>query len=430
MKFSTCLCVLLLSITVTNALLAMTPAERETESQSDDLVLTKDTPALVAALKAELKDQPMASIHQQLLEYAFETATLIPIDPHIKSRSLAQEKVLTSALEAGQPVFVLDRVKQIKNWRFAAMLGSVGSKAAQQEVKRDIIEPVLMIASDVSKDPNVGDWRRGVIRTRIGEAYAWLQVEDLAEAFQSGAEAHEAGLVSVVRAGRCTEDTYVNVRRQLDNMATSERFEVVYNALQGYVALVDKFYPLQERRVELVAMSQAAWVKIRMPIFLRLNIMLSLVEVALEHKDQAQALEWMDQAQVIFDGAQWSPELAIQYRGRMSGLRYLCGKQEEARNYAEDTLKMFDIQYKAILNIHLCRTLLPLAKAYQIMGDASMAEKVFAKAYQESLVNPNSRPRAESLSELACAMVESGFEPSSDLWQAMQTAKAELKDPW
>ncbi|NJL30188.1 MAG: hypothetical protein HC898_00370 [Phycisphaerales bacterium] len=167
-----------------------------------------------------------------------------------------------------------------------------------------------------------------------------------------------------------------------------------------------------------------------MPFFLRLNIMLSLVEVALEHKDQAQALEWMEQAQLLFDGSQWSPEQAIQYRGRMSGLRYLCGQQEEGRKYAEDTLKMFDIQYKAILNIHLCRTLLPLAKAYQVMGDGATAEKVFSRAQEEGLVNPNSRPRAESLSELACAMVESGFEPSAELWQAMQTAKAALKDPW
>ncbi|NJL30187.1 MAG: hypothetical protein HC898_00365 [Phycisphaerales bacterium] len=252
MKFFAALLVCVLTLSVLNPLQAMTPAERETESQSDELVLTKDTPALVAGLKAKLKDQPLGDMQRQLLEYAFDVATLIPIDPHIKSRSLAQEKVLTSALQAGQPVFVLDRVKQIKNWRFAAMLGMVGSEAAQQGVSQEVIEPVLMIASDVAKDPNVGDWRRGVIRTRIGEAFAWLQQDDVANAFQSGAEAHEAGQVTVVRAKRSTQETYALVREQLDAMSTSQRFEVVYNALEGYVALAERFYPQSERRAELV----------------------------------------------------------------------------------------------------------------------------------------------------------------------------------
>jgi len=62
-------------------------------------------------------DAPLEAYQRELLEIAFEAASAIPSDPHIKSRSQAQAAVVTACLELNQPQRALGYIERIDDWR-------------------------------------------------------------------------------------------------------------------------------------------------------------------------------------------------------------------------------------------------------------------------------------------------------------------------
>src|SRR5262245_33770520 len=84
-------------------------------------LLTAGTAAfLVHARTNDLADEPIAPFRGELLDIAFRAASAFPVDPHIKNRSRAQEAVVKTALELGQPQRALVETEQIDNWRRGA----------------------------------------------------------------------------------------------------------------------------------------------------------------------------------------------------------------------------------------------------------------------------------------------------------------------
>ncbi len=72
-----------------------------------------------------LADAPLVRYQSELLDLAFETATVIPIEPHIKDRSRAQEGVVAACIELAQPVRAVGYTEQIDNWRRGSAYGDL-----------------------------------------------------------------------------------------------------------------------------------------------------------------------------------------------------------------------------------------------------------------------------------------------------------------
>src|SRR5262245_10686053 len=78
----------------------------------------KENPVPAAEQQSgNLTDKPLAAFQNELLNTAFEVATKIPIDPHIKDRSRTQEEVFGVSLKLDQPKRALQFLEKIDNWR-------------------------------------------------------------------------------------------------------------------------------------------------------------------------------------------------------------------------------------------------------------------------------------------------------------------------
>src|SRR5262245_54547858 len=60
---------------------------------------------------------PLATFQGELLDFAFDVATAIPIQPHIKDRSRAQEQVVAACLELNLRQRAQGYIERIDNWR-------------------------------------------------------------------------------------------------------------------------------------------------------------------------------------------------------------------------------------------------------------------------------------------------------------------------
>jgi hypothetical protein len=109
---------------------------------------------------------------RDLLDLAFKTATAIPIRPHIKDRSRAQESVVAVSLDLGQPQRAQHYIKQIDNWRRGAGYADLAFYCAQHG-KTNEAQHYLDLASQSTRDPKVEDWRRDRIRVKIAKAHLW-----------------------------------------------------------------------------------------------------------------------------------------------------------------------------------------------------------------------------------------------------------------
>ena len=75
-------------------------------------------------------------------------------------------------------------------------------------------------------------------------------------------------------------------------------------------------------------------------------------------------------------------------------------------------------------------SLRPVAEAYMSMGDTAAAMAVYRTAVEESVVNPNSRPRALDLVATCCSLALNDVEPDAELWTRLREVDASLDHPW
>lgn len=388
-----------------------------------------DQPACADEREAEVvsapTDAPLAAFRSELLDLAFEAATAMPVKPHIKNRSRAQEACVAACLELKQPQRTLACIERIDNWRRGAAYADLALYCARQG-DTAVAERYLDLA--VQEAEGVEDWRRDNIRVRIAKTHAWLGQALQAEEFEKGVVASETGKVAGVRAIRSAPDFFDERVSELDRLVALGNFDILKNAMESYLDLYRRFYEDAGRRTIVEAKIKASWGDL--PIFIRLELGMKLAGAALAHSDQAKALELVNEAQALFDGAQWYLEYQIPLAGKLAGLRFQAGDVEKARSDAAAALAIFDAEGHTIVDIYRARALRPLAEAFQAMGDTASALSVYRRAVEEGVVNPNSRPRAEDLSATCRSMAVHGVEPDAELWASLRRVREGLGPPW
>jgi hypothetical protein len=327
---------------------------------------------------------------------------------------LAYHKVAAGA-EAGD---VRDHLEEAR--RIAEEI----AKNAEQESRQGIP------GHEVEIDTTLGsqDWQRDRILAKIARTYARLGQTNEAEDLEAGLSPSEMGPVARERAARAENEDFDAQVGRLDQQAALGDFEHVRAALEAYAQLYGRFYGDSERRASILERIRAAWAKI--PATVRVEVLEQMAGFALASEDRAEALARIGEARAFLADAQLSAELRLPYAARLAGMRHAAGDGGAARAELDGLYESYGKARNEIVNMYRCGVLLPFAEAYVRMGDHASAARVYARAVEESVVNPNSRPRAQDLAAVCCSMAKLEFQPSAELWQRLRQISSELGSPW
>jgi hypothetical protein len=381
-----------------------------------------------------LTDADLSDFQDDLLEVAFDAASALPVDPLIKNRSRAQEAVIAACLELDQPRRAEKELDAIANWRrgsgyadlalYCAQHGHDAQAQAYLETARQVSEK----AEDESAEDGGGQgWRRDRIRAKIAGTYLWLGQPERAAAFET-VVASEAGAVKTAKARLLDASEFDAELEVLQAVTAKGEFDETRNALESCAQLLDRFYDDREQRSRAADTIRSSWGKL--PVQIRIELMGELTRSALDHGDPGQALELVNETQVLLDDNRWTPEFRVPLAAKLAELRYRAGDRERARSDADAALAAFEAQRDQIVNIYRAGAMRPIAETYQSMGDTPAALAVYARALEACVENPNSRPRAEDLSATCCSMALHRVEPDAALWSRIRAIRSGLGPPW
>jgi hypothetical protein len=361
----------------------------------------------------------------ELLQTAFEVASLIPIQPHIESRSRAQKKVFDACLELKQESLAAEFAGQIKDWRrglahadLAFYFASSGNvQAAREQVT--VAEQILAA---------VQDWPRDRIKARLAQVEVLLGRSEEEERQLSGVDETEAAKVAVTRADISDETQYDQQIEALRKLLGSAHFDLRKQGLFVGIELYKNFYHQVEWRNEIETEIRAAMATFY-PVF-RVELLLALSEAATAHNDPAQGRALLNEAIVQMDDVPFQAQYGIPLLARVAQAAYLAGDVDLAQDMMLAGEEMYETRQLEIVDIYRAGALLPLAGVYQLLGNATAALSVYGRAIDASVINPNSRPRAEDLTLICLSMAVQGVEPDAELKGRVHEIKLSLGDPW
>ncbi len=372
------------------------------------------------------QDKPLAAFQTNLLQTAFDVATAMPVVPHIKDRSRAQEAVVTACFELSQPQRALSYIKKIGNWRKGAGYADYAFYCAKHNLTNDVPH-YLKLADDISAIADQ-DWRRDRIKARISQAHLLLGQTDKSKEFSCNLEPSESGKAELTAAQICKDDEFDAQMDALNQLTASGDFDLVQNALKASVQLYNRFYDDETRRAAVEEKIKASWRKT--PHFIRIGLLADMAGFSLDYSDQTNALRLVNEAREILDGETWPAEYQMPLAARLAALRFRCGDTDPALAEMQETLVLFNENKAEIINIDKADALVPVAEAFKTMGDSGKALDVYKQAAEASVENPNSRPRAEDLSAICLSMALNKAEPDEALWNRIREIQSNLGDPW
>ena len=130
------------------------------------------------------------------------------------------------------------------------------------------------------------------------------------------------------------------------------------------------------------------------------------------------------------DAVEWAPVDRVVITAKLAKLRWRAGLEDQVRSEVEGALALYDESRDRITDIYRARALRSIAEAYRVMGDDETARRLYARAVEEGVTNPNSRPRAQDLAATCLSMALGEFDPGPRLYARMVEIRNGLSDPW
>lgn len=391
---------------------------------------TEAAPADDVAATVVLVEPELEAFQVELLELAFDVASAVPSSPHHKTRGALQEEVATCALRLEQHERALAYAERIANWRRGNTYADVAmflSERGAGERAAGLIERAREIA--LATDPDLPQsWRSGRILAKI--AYVLVVLDRTAEADRlAGAlESSDQGIVDRARARTMEPEDFERRMQAVDEVVRRGDLEQVTYAYEACVELFERFYADEVRRALVLEKLRGSWKQVPIPV--RLDITLQLVDVALGQGDPEGALVLLEDAQTVVDGSKWRVRDLVPMRSRLAVMRFRCGDEKGGRAALAHALATYDDEWPDIVDIWRAETLRPVAEGFVALGDRERALSVYRRVVNDGVTNPNSKPRAEDLVATLCSLALHGFEPDEELAEALSAARAGLSDPW
>lgn len=386
------------------------------------------------APSAEAPEDPQLADYQgRLLSVAIDAVNGFPRHvQHDKNRSRAQEEIVHACLELGQPERALEYTELITNWRRGvgrAACAEYLAREGQAERARGLLE---LARADLEKAvaDNEQGWRCETIQALIGSSYLLLDDPESAVAYIRGVSPAQYDPVAITSAWRIGAEDFEAVLGDQERLVDAEDFAVSRASLRLIVEFYRRFYDDAQRRELCEEKARATMERGSLPLMIRIEAFSLMIEAALEHEDQKNALRLVDDVQRLMESSPWTPQDQVALQGRLAAYRYRAGDEARARREADSALAFFKESRDQIYDLWRAEALTPIAEAWVDMGDRAKALDVYRRAIEEGALNPNSRPRAEDLAETLCSMAKKQVEPDEALWERILEIEAGLGDPW
>jgi hypothetical protein len=396
-------------------------------AQGDDGAAT----AKPAASSRPFADVSLATFRGDLLDHAFIAVSLMPLDPHVKNRSRAQESVVEACLDLDQPARALRYTEKIEGWRRGKCSADVAFYGARHDQTADVprlLARALEIAESESTGEDAQDWQRDRIKATVAKTHVWLgHVAETAK-LEAHIEVFESAKVEAVKAMVIDAGAFEAEFQSLCAMIAAGAFDPMQSALETCAQLFNRFYDDSEKRSRLEEKIKSSWSKL--PMQVRIDLLLELGDFALRHKDVAKALALAQETRALVDGSKWEPNDHLPMIARVAELRFRAGDEKAARAEVDAALARYDAERTRIVDVYRAGTLRPIAEAFATMGDGAAALAVYKRCVEEGVVNPNSRPRADDFAAACCSMARRGVEPDAALWSRLIEIEGKLGDPW
>lgn len=375
---------------------------------------------------------PLQDWRAELLDLAHRAASSPPVEPHIKNRSRFQAHVIETALEVDDPERALRYAEDVVNWRQGVALADAALYRARHGASRSQIQPLLdraaSIADEAAKDRTAQAWRIDRIRAAIAAGLLWFGAESDAGPFMEGLTASEFTKIDTTLAKLVKKD---GVQARVENIVHASKgasLDRVKGLLAALVELDRRFGSDPEILAKLDEAARIVWTQT--PRTVRVDHLLEGAQAALDRDDRERALALVAEADEIVGSTPWAPEDAVPLHARLARVRYLAGDEDAALKELRESVDLFEKSQKVIVDIFRTEALLPVALAYHAIGDREQATKLLDRTVTEATRNPNSRPRAEDLSEVCCALVREGIQPDAAVRDRLSKAVEELSAPW
>lgn len=360
----------------------------------------------------------------ELLDFAFEVASQLPVKPHLHTRSESQNSVVTTALDLGRVDLAEKYVPQLKNWRRGTAHADIALYYARHG-DMDKAREHLHMADQVYKA--ITDWHTERVAAHMARCHAYMNEDERAEQL-SDEKAVDIDRVAPAAVETAAEEEYAAMLAKAVADLESEDFNAIRRGLALAVALYDRFYTSERRRAEVAEIVRDS-MQLLAPS-LQINSLCHMARHALDHEDSATASALLADARQRYANATWKPRFGIPWLARIAGLAFEANDAELGKAVLEQANSIYDEARESIVNIYRAETLAPIAEAYQQAGYPEKARAVYLRALEECLVNPNSRPRAVDLTLLSRSMARHDVEPTPELWTALRDTRAQLGDPW
>ncbi|QDU83925.1 hypothetical protein Pla163_10260 [Planctomycetes bacterium Pla163] len=400
-------------------------ATAQSPEPSTPVASSDEVAATVVLVEPELE-----AFQIELLDLAFDVASAVPSSPHHKTRGALQEEVATCALRLDQHERALAYADRIENWRRGNTYADVAmflSERGAGERAAELIESAREIA--LATDPDLPQsWRAGRILAKIAYVLVVLDRTDEADRLAGGLESSDQGIVDKARALTMEPEDFERRMRAVDEVVRRGDLEQVAHAFEACVELYDRFYADEARRALVLEKLRGSWKQVPIPV--RLDITLQLVDVALGRDDAEGALVLLEDAQTVVDGSKWRVRDLVPMKSRLAVMRFRCGDEAGGRSALVDALATYDEEWPGIVDIWRAETLRPVAESFFAFGDRERALSLYRRVVSDGVTNPNSKPRAEDLVATLCSLALHGIAPDEELREALSAARAGLSDPW
>jgi tetratricopeptide (TPR) repeat protein len=385
-----------------------------------------EAPRAAAAQIAQSRPESSPSESQlRLLDLAMQAATRIPIEPHVKDRSRAQEEVVAAYLSLNDVDRARECIVKIADWRRGAAYADLAFHLAQQGQAQDV-EHELALAAGVAH--SVDDWRRDRINIKIARARALMGQSQRAQQLANSVEESQRGRLDEALALVSDAAKFDQQLEALAAAANDRNFDLTRSALDAVAQLFNRFYSDVEKRERAERQIKSAWGSV--PEMARIDVYVKLTNFALAHNDQKKSLQLVSEAQALLESVQWTPDYRIATTARLAGLRYQSGDAMVAKRDISAAMAQFETDREMIIGIDRAAVWRAIAESHKAMDDDAAALESYRKAVELGADNPNGRPRALDLSATCRSMALSNVEPDSELWARFEKIREGLSHPW
>lgn len=375
--------------------------------------------------------RPLAPHQEWLLERAFEAASALPIDPHVKTRSRLQETVALAALELGQPKKAIVYADKIEDWRKGSVWTEYARFQARSGFQREALDWLGRageIAEGAGRSSAAQEWRRDRIRAGIASVFVLLGKHADAERWSEGLVDSEAKVVALARAEAAgaaeTGEQIAWARRLIENGG----FEQVGAALSILGVLFVRNLNVPEVVQTVEGLIEAGSRK--MPVTRQIDGRLELAARLTMRGAMGAAIGQLERAEAILASEPLIPESRIPILTRLAAAWAGAGEREAARAKVGAAAREYEEARGRIVDIFRARTLRPIAETVYLLGEVESALEIYGRALEEGAANPNSRPRAEDLVATCLSMAVRGIEPDQALSKRIDEIGRGLGDPW